>query len=90
MRDALRRGLELGRADYVHALGSLAALVIVVGVGELTLTALLRTQGEASARAALALADVVLSPLLFLGGAMLYLDQAARAAARGNAASAAA
>jgi hypothetical protein len=34
--------------------------------------------GDASQRAALALADVVLSPLLFLGGAMLYLDQAAR------------
>jgi len=78
MRASLSRGLELGRADYVHALGSLATLVIVVGVGEITLTTLLRTQGEASARAALVLADVVLSPLLYLGGAMLYLDQAAR------------
>jgi hypothetical protein len=77
-RDALGRGVELGRADYVHALGSLATLVIVVGVGEITLTTLLRTQGEASARGALVLADVVLSPLLYLGGAMLYLDQAAR------------
>ena len=71
-------GIELGRADLLHAIGSLAALVIVVGVGEDTLSALLHTQGEASARAALALADVVLSPLLYLGGAMLYLDQAAR------------
>ena len=31
-RDALVRGRQLGVADYVHALGSLAALVIVVGV----------------------------------------------------------
>ena len=62
--------------------GSLAALVIVVGVGEITLTALLHSMGDASERVALALADVVLSPLLFLGGAMLYLDQAARAARR--------
>lgn len=78
LRRSLRRGLELARADYVHALGSLAALVIVVGVGEITLTALLHSMGDASQRVALALADVVLSPLLFLGGAMLYLDQVAR------------
>ena len=45
-RDALERGRRLGAADYVHALGSLAALVIVVGVSELTLIALLRSQGE--------------------------------------------
>ena len=39
-------------ADYVHALGSLAALVIVVGVSELTLIALLRSQGDNGQRAA--------------------------------------
>jgi hypothetical protein len=78
VRDALARGLELGRADYVHALGGLAALVIVVGVGDTTLSTLLRSQGEASARVALGLSDLVLSPLLYLGAAMLYFDQAAR------------
>ena len=62
----------------MHAIGSLCALVLVVGLGAITLNALLRTQGEASARVALALADLVLSPLLFLGGAMLYGDQVAR------------
>jgi hypothetical protein len=77
-RAALARGLELGRADYVHALGSLAALVVVVGVGEITLTTLLHSMGDASARVSQALADLVLTPLLYLGGAMLYLDQAAR------------
>ena len=77
-RAALARGRELGTADYVHSLGSLATLVLVVGVAETTLTALLHSQGDSSARAALFLADVVLTPLLFLGGALLYADQAAR------------
>ena len=77
-RDALVRGRRLGSADYAHALGSLAALVIVVGLGANVLSALLHSQGDAGLRAGLFLADVVLSPLLFLGGALLYVDQAAR------------
>ena len=78
-RDALVRGRELGTADYVHALGSLAALVVVVGIAANTLSALLHTQGDNGQRAAVFLSDLVLSPLLFLGGALLYVDQAARA-----------
>jgi hypothetical protein len=78
-RDALVRGRELGTADYVHALGSLAALVIVVGVADSALSGLLNTQGDTDQRIALALSDLVLSPLLFIGGALLYVDQAARA-----------
>ena len=77
-RAALERGRRLATADYPHALGSLAALVIVVLVSELTLIALLRSQGDNGQRIAHGLADVVLSPLLYLGGALLYLDQAAR------------
>jgi len=77
-REALVRGRELGSADYVHALGSLAALVIVVGVAGLTLGALLRTQGDNDQRGALFLSDLLLGPLLFVGGAMVYVDQAAR------------
>ena len=77
-RDALARGRVLGTADYVHSLGSLAALVLVVGIADNTLIALLHSQSEASARVALALSDIVLSPLLYLGGALLYADQAAR------------
>ena len=77
-RDALARGRELGAADYVHALGSLAALVVVVGIAANTLSALLHTQGDSGQRVAVFLSDLVLSPLLFLGGALLYLDQAAR------------
>jgi hypothetical protein len=77
-RAALDRGRRLGTADYVHALGSLAALVIVVAFSELTLIALLRSQGDNGQRIAHALADLLLSPLLYLGGALLYTDQAAR------------
>jgi hypothetical protein len=78
LRASLARGLQLGRADYRHAFGSLCALVIVVGVAENTLTTLLRSGGQASTHVALGLTDLILSPMLFLGGAMLYVDQAAR------------
>lgn len=77
-RDALVRGRRLGQADYAHSLGSLAALVLVVGVADSTLGALLRSQGDNGQRAAVFVADLVLSPMLFLGGALLYLDQVAR------------
>ena len=81
-REALVRGRELALADYVHALGSLAALVVVVGIAASTLSALLHTQGDNGQRAAVFLSDLVLSPLLFLGGALLYVDQAARVRSR--------
>ena len=77
-REALTRGRRLGLADYAHALGSLAALVIVVGASDSVLSALLHTQGSNGQRVALFLSDLVLGPLLFLGGALLYLDQGAR------------
>jgi hypothetical protein len=81
-RDALPRGRELGRADFVHALGSLAALVVVIGIADVTLTELLHSQSNTGQRAAVFVADLVLSPLLFLGGALLYRDQAARVGSR--------
>jgi hypothetical protein len=77
-REALVRGRQLGLADYVHALGSLAALVLVVGIAGNTLSALLHTQGDNGQRVAVAVSDLVLSPMLFVGAALLYLDQAAR------------
>ena len=42
-------------------------------------SALLHTQGDNGQRVAVFLSDLVLSPLLFVGGALLYVDQAARA-----------
>jgi len=77
-RDALRRALRLARADYVHALGSLATLALVFVLTRLALAFLLRAQADNTIRAAIFLADVVISPILFLGAAMLYVDQAAR------------
>lgn len=77
-RPALRRAVELCRADYIHALGSLATLVIVFVLSRIALAFLLREQAENTVRAAVFVADLVVSPLLFLGGALLYFDQAAR------------
>ena len=78
LRDSLVRGRRLGLADFGHALGSLCALVIVVGIAANVLGALLHSQGDAGQRVAVFLSEVVLSPLLYLGGALLYIDQAAR------------
>jgi hypothetical protein len=82
VRAALRRAAALARADYVHAFGSLATLVLLFGLVKLTLVLLLRDLGDSGERVALGLADLVVSPLLFLGAALLYVDQAARAAVR--------
>lgn len=78
VRAALRRGLQLSRADLVHAVGGLASLALVVGVSRIALEILLNTQGGQAREIAVVLADLVLSPLLYLGGALLYVDQAAR------------
>jgi hypothetical protein len=77
-RAALRRGVQLGRADFVHALGSLCTLAIVYFLSRTVLMLLLRGQGDATERIAGFLADLVLSPIVFLGSALLYYDQAAR------------
>ena len=77
-RAALRRGVQLGRADYIHALGSLCTLAIVYFLSRTVLMLLLRGQGDATERIAGFLADLVLSPIVFLGAALLYYDQAAR------------
>jgi hypothetical protein len=79
---ALRRGLALGRADYVHAAGSLATLVILFVLARLGLALLLESQADNTVRVAVFLADAVIGPLLFLGGAILYVDQEARLRSR--------
>jgi hypothetical protein len=77
-RAALARGLQLARADYVHALGSLATLAIVAFLTQTVLFFLLRGAGGATLWAASFLADLVIAPLVLLGLALLYTDQAAR------------
>ena len=80
--DALRRGVELGRAGYVHAAGSLGALVVLFGLSSFVLALLLESQADNTVRVAIFIADAVLAPLLFLGGALLYVDQEARLRSR--------
>ncbi len=84
IRVALRRGVQLARADFVHAAGSLAALVILFALTRIMLTLLLESQAENTVRTAIFLADTVLAPLLFLGGALLYVDQEARLRSRSD------
>jgi hypothetical protein len=79
---ALRRGLALGRADYVHAAGSLAALVVLFYFARWGLALLLESQADNTVRTAIFLADTVLGPLIFLGAALLYVDQDARLRSR--------
>lgn len=81
---SLRRGLALGRVDYIHAAGSLATLVILFFLMRLGLALLLESQADNTVRTAIFLSDTVLAPLLFLGGAILYADQEARLRSRGE------
>jgi hypothetical protein len=73
-----RRAFRLALADYVHALGTLCALAIVVVASIGVLVFLLLGAGRQTAAVAFFLANLILSPLLFLGSALLYRDQAAR------------
>jgi hypothetical protein len=75
---ALRRGVALARADYVHVLGGICGLVVVFFVVRFALSAVLHTQAGNAALSAAALADLVLTPFVFMGSALLYVDQEAR------------
>jgi hypothetical protein len=75
---ALRRGIRLARADFAHAFGGVAALAIIVVVSIFSLSLFLAGFGSQSVTVAAVLAVVVMSPLFFLGSALLYFDQKAR------------
>jgi hypothetical protein len=81
-RAALTRGFRLARADFVHVLGGLATLALVVFLTQAGLFFVLREYAENTQRAAAALASLVVSPLVFLGAALLYTDQEARLRSR--------
>ena len=76
--ESFRRSFALGRVDFAHAAGGLATLVILFYVVRLMMALLLRGGSEVTERSAALLADLVLSPMLFVGSAILYLDQSAR------------
>jgi hypothetical protein len=77
-RAAFGRALQLARAGFVHVLGSLATLAIIAILTQGMLVFLLRGTGNAALTTASFLAVVVVSPLLFIGTALLDIDQSAR------------
>ena len=85
LRSAVRRGVALGRADFVHAAGSLATLVIVVFLTGSVMSILVHGGSGQAVRITAFLASLVVSPILFLGAALLYYDQEARLRSRTNA-----
>ena len=78
LREAVPRAWRLARADFLHQVGSLITLAIVVLLTQGVLAFVLRGFGDAAVWIAYFLASVVVSPLLFVGSALLYVDQAAR------------
>jgi hypothetical protein len=82
VRAGVARGLALARVDFVHVLGGLATLALVLIVAQFSLYFVLREFAENTRVAAAALASLVVSPLVFLGSALLYVDQDARLRSR--------
>ncbi len=75
----LRRSIELARAEFLHAVGVISALVILYLFLSTILFGALRGFAEQADVAAAAIAQAVLAPFFFLGLAVLYFEQRARA-----------
>ena len=82
VRAAFTRGLALARADFIHVLGGLATLALVVVISQFSLYFVLREYADNTRMIAAALAALVVSPVVFLGSALLYGDQVARLGSR--------
>jgi hypothetical protein len=78
VRAALARGIQLARVDFVHVLGGLAALALVVFLTQFALSIVLIEFADNTRLVAAILASVVVSPLAFIGAVLLYVDQEAR------------
>jgi hypothetical protein len=78
VRDALRRGWQLARADPVHAIAGLVTLGLVYFVSRYALLVLIHGFGGQGQTGAAMISDLVLAPLVFVGAVLLYDDQAAR------------
>ena len=77
-RAAVSRGLSLNAVDGTHAFGSVATLLVLTLLVSVVMSLLIRTGSGQTVRLAVSLARVVVTPVLFLGLALLYYDQAAR------------
>jgi hypothetical protein len=75
----LYRSAELARVEFLHAVGIIAAFVIVEIVLGIPLAGALTGFGDNGREVALALSQAVLAPLFFLGLSVLYFEQNARA-----------
>jgi hypothetical protein len=76
--DSLRRGYRLGRADYVHSLGSMATLGITFYLSTRVMALAINAGSGQAADIARPLAEGILWPVVVLGSSLLYFDQAAR------------
>ena len=77
---ALDRSLRLARAEYLHAAGIVAALVIAYVLLSVLIGLALVGFADNGRIVAAALVQLVLAPLFFLGLSVLYYEQRARAA----------
>jgi hypothetical protein len=78
--DSLKRGYQLGKADYVHALGGMATLAITFYLSTRVMALAINAGSGQAADIARPLAEGFLWPVVVLGSALLYFDQAARLA----------
>jgi hypothetical protein len=76
---ALRRSLTLARAEFLHAFGVAAALMLIYVLMGTILTRTLIGFAESGALGALTLVQAVLAPFFFIGLCVLYFEQKARA-----------
>jgi hypothetical protein len=76
--ESLKRGYRLGRADYVHSLGSMATLGITFYLSTRVMAVAINAGSGQAADIARPLAEGVLWPVVVLGSSLLYFDQAAR------------
>ena len=77
---SLLRSIRLARVEYLHALGVVAALIIVYLVLGIVLAVGLVGFADNGQVIATALIQVVLAPFFFIGLSVLYYEQQARAA----------
>jgi hypothetical protein len=75
----LSRSLSLARAEFLHAVGVAAALFLVNVVLGIVLASALVGFAENGREVAVAIAQVILAPLFFIGLSVLYFEQKVRA-----------
>jgi hypothetical protein len=79
---SLDRSIQLARVDYLHALGVVAALMIVELLLSRVLIGLLLGFADNTSEVSAVIAGVVLWPFVFLGLVVLYFEQRTRVSAR--------